>query len=64
MKVAEEFATVNHQVIVHEICSHMGCNVVDSNFTHHNYFEFHGKREKIIHKDAISTKKDKRVIIH
>ena len=63
MKVAEEFATVNHQVIVHEICSHMGWNVVDSIFTHHNYIEFLGNREMIIRKGAISAKKGERVII-
>lgn len=63
MKVAEEFATVNHQVIVHEICSHMDWNVVDSIFTHHNYIEFLGNREMIIRKGAISAKKGERVII-
>lgn len=63
MKVAEEFAIVNHQVIVHEICSHMGWNVVDSIFTHHNYIEFLGNREMIIRKGAISAKKGERVII-
>lgn len=63
MKVAEEFATVNHQVIVHEICSHMGWNVVDSIFTHYNYIEFLGNREMIIRKGAISAKKGERVII-
>lgn len=63
MKVAEEFATVNHKVIVHEICSHMGWNVVDSIFTHHNYIEFLGNREMIIRKGAISAKKGERVII-
>lgn len=63
MKVAEEFATVNHQVIVHEICSHMGWNVVDSIFTHHNYIEFLSNREMIIRKGAISAKKGERVII-
>lgn len=63
MKVAEEFATVNHQVIVHEICSHMGWNVVDSIFTHHNYIKFLGNREMIIRKGAISAKKGERVII-
>lgn len=63
MKVAEEFATVNHQVIVHEICSHMGWNVVDSIFTHHNYIEFLGNREMIIRKGTISAKNGERVII-
>ena len=63
MKVAEEFATVNHQVIIHEICSHMDWNVVDSIFTHHNYIEFLGNREMIIRKGAISAKKGERVII-
>lgn len=63
MKVAEEFANVNHQVIVHEICSHMGWNVVDSIFTHHNYIEFLGNREMVIRKGAISAKKGERVII-
>lgn len=63
MKVAEEFATVNHQVIVHEICSHMGWNIADSIFTHHNYIEFLGNREMIIRKGAISAKKGERVII-
>ena len=63
MKVAEEFASVNHKVIVHEICSHMGWNVVDSIFTHHNYIEFLGNREMIIRKGAISAKKGERVII-
>ena len=63
MKVAEEFAKVNHQVIVQEICSHMDWNVVDSIFTHHNYIEFLGNREMIIRKGAISAKKDERVII-
>lgn len=63
MKVAEEFATVNHQVIIHEICSHMGWNVIDSIFTHHNYIEFLGNREMIIRKGEISAKKGERVII-
>ena len=63
MKVAEEFASVNHKVIVHEICSHMGWNVVDSIFTHHNYIEFLGNREMVIRKGAISAKKGERVII-
>ena len=63
MKVAEEFATLNHKVILHEICSHMGWNVVDSIFTHHNYIEFLGGRQMIIRKGAISAKKGERVII-
>ena len=63
MKIAEEFATVNHKVIVNEICSHMNWNVVDSIFTHHNYIEFLGNREMIIRKGSISAKKDERVII-
>lgn len=63
MKVAEEFARVNHQVIVDEICSHMDWNVVDSIFTHHNYIEFLGNREMVIRKGAISAKSGERVII-
>lgn len=63
MKVAEEFATLNHKVILHEICSHMGWNVVDSIFTHHNYIEFLGGRKMVIRKGAISAKKGERVII-
>lgn len=63
MKVAEKFAKLNHEVIVHEICSHMGWNVIDSIFTHHNYIEFLGNREMIIRKGAISAKKGERVII-
>lgn len=63
MKIAEEFATMNHQVILHEICSHMGWEVVDSIFTHHNYIEFLGGRQMIIRKGAISAKKGERVII-
>lgn len=63
MKVAEEFATINHKVIVDEICSHMGWKVEDSIFTHHNYIEFLGNREMIIRKGAISAKKGERVII-
>lgn len=63
MKVAEEFATMNHKVIVHEICSHMGWNVVDSIFTHHNYIEFLGGQKMVIRKGAISAKVGERVII-
>lgn len=63
MKVAEEFATLNHKVILHEICSHMGWNVVDSIFTHHNYIEFLGGRKMVIRKGAISAKEGERVII-
>jgi len=63
MKIAEEFATLNHKVILHEICSHMGWEVVDSIFTHHNYIEFLGGRQMIIRKGAISAKKGERVII-
>lgn len=63
MKIAEEFATMNHQVILHEICSHMGWEVVDSIFTHHNYIEFLGGRKMIIRKGAISAKKGERLII-
>lgn len=63
MKIAEEFATMNHQVILHEICSHMGWEVVDLIFTHHNYIEFLGGRQMIIRKGAISAKKGERVII-
>jgi len=63
MKIAEEFATMNHQVILHEICSHMGWEVVDSIFTHHNYIEFLGGRQMVIRKGAISAKKGERVII-
>lgn len=63
MNVAEEFATINHKVIVHEICSHMGWNIIDSIFTHHNYIEFLGNREMIIRKGAISAKNGERVII-
>ena len=63
MKIAEEFATMNHQVILHEICSHMGWEVVDSIFTHHNYIEFLVGRQMIIRKGAISAKKGERVII-
>jgi len=63
MKIAEEFATMNHKVILHEICSHMGWEVVDSIFTHHNYIEFLGGRQMIIRKGAISAKKGERVII-
>lgn len=63
MKVAEEFAALNHKVILHEICSHMGWNVVDSIFTHHNYIEFLGGRKMVIRKGAISAKEGERVII-
>lgn len=63
MKVAEEFATLNHKVILHEICSHMGWNVIDSIFTHHNYIEFLGGRKMVIRKGAISAKEGERVII-
>lgn len=63
MKVAEEFATLNHKVILYEICSHMRWNVVDSIFTHHNYIEFLGGRKMVIRKGAISAKEGERVII-
>lgn len=63
MKVAEVFARRNHEVIVDEICSHMGWRVEESIFTHHNYIEFTGKREMVIRKGAISAQKGERVII-
>ena len=60
---SEVFARRNHEVIVDEICSHMGWRVEESIFTHHNYIEFTGKREMVIRKGAISAQKGERVII-
>ena len=63
MKIAQEFATLNHEIIVHEICSHMGWITSDKIFTNHNYIEFLEDREMVIRKGAVSAKKDEMLII-
>ena len=63
VKVAQEFATTNHKVILDEVCNEMGWNVVDQIFTNHNYIEFLDNDEMLIRKGAISAKQGERVII-
>lgn len=63
MKVAQEFATVSHKVIAHEICSRMGWTITGNIFTNHNYIEFLDNKEMIIRKGAVSAKKDEMLII-
>lgn len=63
IKVAQEFAFLNHKVILEEVCNHMGWNVVDNIFTNHNYIEFLDDDEILIRKGAISAKAGERVII-
>lgn len=63
VKVAQDFAAMNHRVILDEICSGMGWNVMESVFTNHNYIEFLESGEIMIRKGAISAKAGERVII-
>ena len=63
MRVAQEFATLNHKIISHEICSRMSWNVSETIFTNHNYLEFVGEREVIIRKGAVSAKEGEKLII-
>ena len=63
VKVAQEFATTNHKVILNEVCNEMGWNIVDRIFTNHNYIEFLDNGEMLIRKGAISAKQGERVII-
>lgn len=63
MKVAQEFAALNHKIISHEICSRMGWSVSETISTNHNYLEFVGDREMIIRKGAISAQNGEKLII-
>ena len=63
VKVAQDFAKLNHKVILHSVCNAMGWNVVDSIFTNHNYIEFLDDNEILIRKGAISAKLGERVLI-
>ena len=63
VKVAHDFALMNHKVILSEVCSEMNWSVVDDIFTYHNYIEFLDNGEYMIRKGAISAKAGERVII-
>lgn len=63
VKVAQDFAKLNHGVILDEVCNAMGWNVIDKIFTNHNYIEFLDNDEILIRKGAISAKEGERVII-
>lgn len=63
MRVAQDFAKANHEVILHEVCEAMGWNVSDRIFTNHNYVEILDRGEMLIRKGAISAKEGERVII-
>lgn len=63
MLIAQEFATLNHHIIAHEICSRLGWKVTDIIFTNHNYLEFLGGREMVVRKGAVSAKKDELLVI-
>lgn len=62
MKVAQEFATKSHEIIVHEIVSKMKWKVMDKVFTNHNYIEFFDDYI-IIRKGAIAAYKNQKVLI-
>jgi RNA-splicing ligase RtcB len=63
MQVAREFATLNHRVILEEVCSSMKWEVVDSIFTNHNYIELLDNGYFMIRKGAIAAYQGQRVII-
>jgi len=63
MTIAQEFATLNHKIIAHEICSRMGWKQVETIFTYHNYLEFVGNREVVVRKGAVSAKNGELLII-
>lgn len=63
MKVAQEFAKLNHKIIAEEITDAMGWVIEDSIVTNHNYIEFLGDRDMIIRKGAVSAKLGERLIV-
>lgn len=68
MKIAQEFAKLNHQVIFKEICNGMEWeqdfeNQFECIFTSHNYLEFLPNNEFIIRKGAVRANKDELLLI-
>ena len=63
MNVAKDFAKANHEVILRDVCEHMGWSTSDKIFTNHNYIELLDGGEMLIRKGAISAKAGERVII-
>lgn len=62
MLIAEEYASLNHKVVLHEILSKLNVNIIDSIFTNHNYIELLNDGY-MIRKGSISAKKGQRCII-
>lgn len=58
--IMTEFAEMNREKILSEICSAMGCNITESIVSTHNYI---GKEDRILRKGAISASKGKRLVI-
>ena len=60
MKITQQFATVNRQIMSQIILSHMGLTVVESFTTIHNYIDI---EHMILRKGSVSAQKDEKLII-
>ena len=62
LTVVQEYAALNRQIMIDEICKGMKWKVEDKLSCHHNYVDFRGE-EPILRKGAISARQDEPVII-
>lgn len=59
MRICQEFATRNREIIAERICIAMGWNIMNTFHTIHNYID----RDNMVRKGAISAKKNEMVLI-
>ena len=62
LSVVQDFATLNREIILDEICKGMKWKILDRYSCIHNYIDF-DNQEPIMRKGAISAKKGEKVII-
>ena len=62
LTVVQEYAALNRQIMIDEICKGMKWKVEDKLSCHHNHVDFRGE-EPILRKGAISARQDEPVII-
>ena len=62
LSVVQDFATLNREIILDEICKGMKWKILDMYSCIHNYIDF-DNQEPIMRKGAISAKKGEKVII-
>lgn len=62
LEIVQEYATLNRQIMIQEICSAMKWKILDSYSCIHNYVDF-SMDNPILRKGAISAKNNERVII-